>query len=76
MTITILEHPTPDGSNLFDMYGTPNCVLPDCIFHNQAELDATPYLSQQGYDIMISDDDLRRELLFFFEANLFDNLWT
>jgi hypothetical protein len=73
MTITIAAHPIPDGSNLFAMYGAPNCVLPDCVYTNQVDLDETPYLSPQGAAI---DPDLRRELLFHFETDLYDNLWT
>lgn len=32
--ISIKEHPTPDGDNLFDMFGAPNCDDEDCTFYS------------------------------------------
>jgi hypothetical protein len=32
--ISIKQHPVPNGDNLFDMYGAPNCDSVDCTFYS------------------------------------------
>lgn len=38
--ITVLEHPTPDGTNLYDIFGSPNCEMSTCFYQSsQSDFD-------------------------------------
>lgn len=79
--ISIIEHPTPDGLNLRDMFGAPNCVLEgppgprprpvpsNCNFVNDALMTTVEI---QDYESTL----VRREDILYFQNDLYDNLWT
>lgn len=66
VVITIADHPIPDGTNLMDIYGAPNCVG-DCVYYSDESQFLALLSSNQTYT--------KREKLWHIEANLFDNLW-
>lgn len=66
VVIAIADHPIPDGTNLFAMYGTPNCVG-DCDYYSD-ESAFLALLNDQTYT--------KREKYWDISTNLFDNLWT
>jgi hypothetical protein len=47
MIISIEDHPIPDGTNLYDMYGAPNCES-DCDYYSD-EAQFLALLTDQDY---------------------------
>lgn len=63
--IAIENHPTVDGTTLFELFGAPNCESTDCTF----------YSDYSTFSALIPSQD-RRGGYFYFSCNLYDNLWT
>lgn len=67
IVVSIESHPIPDGTNLYHMYGAPNCEGDDCTFY-------TSYTDFM--DLLLDQDSTKREKYWYFSTNMFDNLWT
>jgi hypothetical protein len=75
--ITITEHPTPDGTNLMDMFGAPNCVI---TYDSDGEtLDFCSFVNNRlmtAPDLQFYESTLvRREDILYFQNDIYDNLY-